>query len=456
MDARARLSFRHLAAAASLALLTACGGGSSSPGSSTSTGVLTDAPIQGVEYLTSGSLTGITTAGGQFRYRPGETIVFKLGVLPIGVVTGSGSTMTVTPLQLIAGFTAITDPVQRQNAVTNLLVLLQSLDADGNPGNGIAIPDAAITALQDATLADTLTTLLTDTPANFSASTAFTGLVATVGTTAVTPANALAHFKAQFLASLAGQYYGNVDGQLQVFRFRDDGGYLMTAIADGDAGAAAMFTSGGQPGLERGTLAWDPSNGQVSASVSQDSNGTRGFSAVDTVNAPLQLSLDGGDLVLTQLALQTDSSGSRLVTTASHRLSRLADAATGIGGTWAKDNALALTSPAFFFLPDGRYVLIDPLGDTSFFYGTTTVSCDTPGIELGRYQVQGGMLEFLLPPTVTSPDSYFDSNGCAGAHDTSSGAQLVTALTLDSGAGTLQWGPAVGGQSLYRPQNAVP
>ena len=63
----------------------------------------------------------------------GDTVTFTLGTLTLGTVTATG---VISPIQLAAG-----------NAIklTNLLVLFQSLDADGNPNNGINItaPTAA-------------------------------------------------------------------------------------------------------------------------------------------------------------------------------------------------------------------------------------------------------------------------------------------------------------------------
>lgn len=436
---------RNLAAIAGLVALAACGGSENSQ-PALSVGVLSDAPVQGVEYVTTGNISGTTNASGEFNYRPGELILFKLGEFYFGAATGSGSSMTVTPITMVEGLTGITDPVEQQNAVTNLLVLLQSLDSNPDPDR-IAIAPAALAALQDATLADTLTTLLTDTPTNFAGSTAFDGLVAAAGTTEVTPTAALAHFQAQFLSSLAGQYYGEKGDNFVALRIQDDGSYLMTEVATGDAGAAPMFTKGGQPGLERGQLDWDPRNGQVTATTDLDTNGNRGFNAIDTVGAPLQLTLDAGDLIWTRLTLQTGTSGTRLTRTASYRLTRLANSATGPSGAWVKGDANSLAKPVFFFLPGNQYVLLDPVGDTSFHYGSTSVTCGGSGVELGSYQILSGMLEFL--------GTAFDSNGCAGAHD-SDGSQFIAAQSLDTGAGTWRWGAVIDGQLFYRPDNTVP
>lgn len=436
MDIRSRSPIRPWAMAALAGLLAACG--SSQPTTAPlSVGVLTDAPIKGVEYLTTGNLGGTTNGSGEFSYRPGDTIVFKIGLLPIGVITGTGSTMTVTPLQLVESQTVITDPALRKNAVTNMLVLLQSLDTDANPDNGIEIPASAITALQDVTLRDALNNHLTDDPDTFKAGQPLTDLLTATGGTAVAPADALAHFRTQFLASLAGQYYGTLNGSLFVFRFRSDGSYLMTEVQAGDAGAAPVFTAGGQPGLERGTITWDPASGQVTTTTTLDTNGSRGFSGIDAVNAPLQLTVDAGDLIYTRL----DANGDVVSRT---RFARVANSTTGPAGAWAKDDSVALGKPMLFLLPENRFVLLDPVGDTSFLYDSVPVSCGNSGVEVGSWQSVGSMLEFSAMT--------FDSTGCAGVYEHPV-YLLPPYVALGTGAGTMTWTTSVGTQSFYRPQN---
>jgi len=117
----------------------ACGGGGStdttlsSSGLETGTGTFVDAPVSGLEY-TSGSLTGITDESGRFTYEVGQSVRFKLAGLEIGEVT-SGEHI-VTPADLRED-----DPSGEHEELTNLLRLLQSLDDDSNPDNGIEIPE---------------------------------------------------------------------------------------------------------------------------------------------------------------------------------------------------------------------------------------------------------------------------------------------------------------------------
>jgi len=107
-----------------------------SPGPVAQQGVFIDAAVQGLGF-TSGTFTGRTDASGRFDYRSGETVTFTLGRTTLGSVPGGD---VVTPLTLF-GTSDETD--QR---VTNLARLLQSLDADGNPENGIVLDEAVQTA----------------------------------------------------------------------------------------------------------------------------------------------------------------------------------------------------------------------------------------------------------------------------------------------------------------------
>lgn len=413
-------SLRHLALAASLAALAACGEDPAQE-DALSVGVLTDSPVQGVEYLTTSNGGGITSSDGKFFYRAGDAIVFKLGALPLGVVTGTGSTMTVTPLQLIEGTTAITVPTEQENAVTNLLVLLQSLDEDGNPGNGLKIPAAALVALQNTTLAGAID--LKVAPATFAASAELATVVDAVNdaggsAVAVTPAAALAHFQSEFLDDLAGSYYGTIGESVVGLRIRNDGSYLMASFLDDGSG------------IERGTIGWTPANGIMGyTDGALDTNGTLGFSSIGDAPFPYRLSLDGSTFVMRML----NDEGDVLETI---RLSRLANSGSGVGGTWVQGSALSLGVANYLFLPNGQYILMDPVSS----------SCGDPGVELGSYQIGGGLLEFS--------GIQFDSNGCNGAHDQGgTGGYLTPAVFINALEGSMTWGLDPEIIELVRPSN---
>lgn len=122
--------------AAVAATLTACGGGG---GNSSVIGVFTDSEVANVEYETSSGLRGLTDATGRYQYREGDTVTFRIGGLVLGTGPAKG---TVTPMDLVSGANSINDP-----EVVKILQVLQSLDDDNNPANGINIPTAVRSAI---------------------------------------------------------------------------------------------------------------------------------------------------------------------------------------------------------------------------------------------------------------------------------------------------------------------
>lgn len=116
-------------------LLTGCFGGSSSSSKpNTLTGTFIDSAVSGLDYQGNDTAVSTTDDQGQFLYRQGESISFSIGDLPLGSANGAE---VLTPLSITEGAASATD--QR---VTNKLILLQSLDADGNLNNGIQLTDA--------------------------------------------------------------------------------------------------------------------------------------------------------------------------------------------------------------------------------------------------------------------------------------------------------------------------
>ena len=124
----------------SFSALVACGGGSGSGSTTplaTKQGVFVDSVVSGVAYSTQ-SKSGVTDANGNYDYVEGETVTFSIGGIVLGTATAGP---VVTPLSLVSGATDATDPT-----VTNIVKLLLTLDADGNPDNGIEINQATVTA----------------------------------------------------------------------------------------------------------------------------------------------------------------------------------------------------------------------------------------------------------------------------------------------------------------------
>jgi len=90
--------------------------------------------VEGLDYRTA-TQSGVTGAGGIFRYVEGETITFSMGETVIGQTAAKER---ITPVDLVSGASDEANP-----KVTNICRLLQSLDRDGMPENGIQIPQQA-------------------------------------------------------------------------------------------------------------------------------------------------------------------------------------------------------------------------------------------------------------------------------------------------------------------------
>jgi len=122
--------------------LSACGGGGSSSGTPagggggvTASGVFIDAEVEGLTYQSGSSAPRTTDANGTFTYTVGQPLTFSIGGVELGTLTDGAARCTpndfVVPL--------------------NIARFLQTLDADGDPTNGIDLTVAA-TALAGTTV----------------------------------------------------------------------------------------------------------------------------------------------------------------------------------------------------------------------------------------------------------------------------------------------------------------
>lgn len=169
-----------------LSVLTACGGGSSSGSSEpvNSTGVFLDSPVINIGYRTE-TLEGATNSKGEFEYLAGETVTFFIGDLEFPAVAAEN---TVTPLD-IAATEDINDP-----KVVNMIRLLQTLDKDANPINGITITESAKSSATQVNFSQTVM--------QFGSSAAVTSLIANAGldtdvTELIDADDAIEHFDSQ-------------------------------------------------------------------------------------------------------------------------------------------------------------------------------------------------------------------------------------------------------------------
>ncbi|MEZ9822329.1 hypothetical protein AB4238_17165 [Shewanella sp. 10N.286.45.A1] len=97
------------------------------------TGVFLDSAVIGIGYRTE-TLSGTTDAEGKYQYLPGETVTFFIGGLEFPATAATG----IVPFSIAA-----TDDVTN-TAVINIARLLQTLDQDGDPSNGISITQTAV------------------------------------------------------------------------------------------------------------------------------------------------------------------------------------------------------------------------------------------------------------------------------------------------------------------------
>lgn len=97
------------------------------------TGRFLDGAVAGLAYETA-TQSGLTGSDGSFNYLANESVTFSLGDIVLPAVTGSD---IITPLDIFSS-QSIED-----TRVQNLLRLLQTLDVDANPDNGIVLSDAA-------------------------------------------------------------------------------------------------------------------------------------------------------------------------------------------------------------------------------------------------------------------------------------------------------------------------
>ena len=115
-------------------------GGVNSNNSNALTGIFLDSPVEGLNYQTA-TMSGVTDADGTFLYHYGETVTFFIGNLMLGASPGRE---IITPIDIVPGAFDETHPT-----VTNICRLLQSLDQDGIPENGIMITEVMHAEMTD-------------------------------------------------------------------------------------------------------------------------------------------------------------------------------------------------------------------------------------------------------------------------------------------------------------------
>jgi len=218
-------------------MLVGCGGGSATDtgdnvgsssssdpisGDNTGNNVITtgtsfyiDSAVSGINY-TCGTKQGITGVDGSFTFDVGSGCTFYLGDVTLRTVDAG----------------VLRDGQSVYETDLNIARILQSLDADGNPDNGIQINAEIVKALAGQTLPTTSEQLE-----------AFLQTIAAEGGTVVSEADASNHLKeTKIRAALAGKTlyyaeyeYGDFGGELgDIFYISDTFNNAMTAVLGED------------------------------------------------------------------------------------------------------------------------------------------------------------------------------------------------------------------------------
>ena len=144
--ARARASVLAIVVASATAVgLAACGGGGGSASGPTAY-FHGAARVEGLQYRYIDGGSGETDARGGFQFEQGKTVVFSVGITPLGTVEFSSDEGRdfVTPLRIVDG-----DQAARETRAVRVERLLIALDDDNNVDNGIKIPMAALTSTRN-------------------------------------------------------------------------------------------------------------------------------------------------------------------------------------------------------------------------------------------------------------------------------------------------------------------
>lgn len=389
-------------ACGALLALAGCGGGGSSGDAPIQSGVFSDSAVAGLSYTTSSGLSGVTDQEGRFQFREGDKVTFKLAGVTIGEATGA---TLLTPAH-------ITEEGEEGNRFTNLLILLQTLDTDGDPSNGIGLP-ANVDGIRLARVVERLDLP----PADFSNPYPDDDdIVSGFGDLAeldpdnqiVSPETARKHFDDSqatlnpFFGEAAGVWVGaNSAGNGKVLlRLGASGRYALLVAAPAD--------ESGQSGIEGGTLTRDATTGVVKVSeIKVDTNGQWGLShpqAGESLTFNLTQDAEDQDDP-DRLVITVKRAGHDDVTLTLKRVPQ--PSSRHVLGAWSTSPEGKAGERMVVFLPevDGsqRYILVDPTGDSE---------CATAGVEVAEYFFGKGYL------SLEGEAPLRDSTGCGGLWDT--------------------------------------
>jgi len=250
-------------------------------------------------------------------------------------------------------------------------------------------------------------------------------LAALPGMPAIVPTTRYADLSAASQAALttaSGAWVANDGEDLVVLRIGDGGRYLF-----GQAAAAHPLY---QTGHELGWLSYDASNQTFTGLVESNSAGEGA-----------ELRRSAAEQASEKLTITASQISSSLGTV----FSRVSSDPAGLVGLWAIDSATEFKTQHFLFLPSGKVLMIDPLGDTQA--GVCLNERKGPaGGEYASYtwdKASGALQVF---------GKIYDTNGCAGFFDigSSANASFSATLQLSADGKTASVTAADGVFTLYR------
>ncbi len=435
--------------------LTACGGeggggviisgdaASSAPRvmpTGAATGVLMDSPVSGVTYSASSGKKGVTDDEGRFDFNYGDTVEFKLGGLTLGKVQGMP---VVTPLDLAEG---------NDEKLINLLVLLQSLDDDGDASNGITISEEAATAVNNKLKLDSES-------ANFASSSELQNVLDAAGIDHApkTVEEAVAHFMVSGVTTLSTQMWVNYnDTTAYVLRVAADGsGEYLQGQASPDDSCDENRVCGGrtiiQAGVEHGVakaIEFDTRGFKLVGETTIDTNLKAGLSdpgptrrirtdGLDMINSDIvtvqrereQKSVFGEMFHIAKPIELSDENEVVEKEIRETRFSKIDNEPNGIVGAWAYDDNTVNTKTLVFF-PNNRVLSIDPVGEPT---RDNQANCAKPGVEFASYDYNKGANQLKISSFTYNTDGCIGFSGSDGAHGFTISSDGTTAKLEKSG-----------------------
>ncbi len=363
---------KHLIILTALCAVGCSGGtGSGDSVSNTSTpntGVFLDSKVEGLEYSTK-TLNGTTNANGEFRYNDGETVTFSIGDVNLPAAPGHS---VLTPFDN-------QDVTVNDDYAINVLSMLQTLDSDGDPTNGIKLDP--ITGNMNINFNQGIDAFVTDA--------AVVAFVAANANSALVPAaDAINHF-ATTLKNISDSYTLDITNRSASSVITES--YCDAAIK---GGFDYSFTSTGYT-----------ATGIDSFKSSNFTNCTLGASSTftDSYNSFPDFGLDCGPVCtyneLNRVSTGTDADGRDFITTVWHvrnsnvvtYTKRITNDPNNPGITWTGKEVITIqpkTIVGSWYILSNNKTLVTFIDDTNYFV-TQEIGVNEPlcsdGMESGTY-----------------------------------------------------------------------